>query len=61
MLSLFLMNFVKISSSGVIVNKDGGNIDLIMVFLLILKFFINNKEFIIKCYFINIVLIIKIN
>lgn len=58
---MYLINFVKISSSGEVVNKDGGNIDLIMVFLLILKFFINNKEFIIKCYFINIVLIIKIN
>lgn len=58
---MYLINFVKISSSGVVVNKDGGNIDLIMVFLLILKYFINNKEFIIKCYFINIVLIIKIN
>lgn len=59
--SLSPTNFVKISSSGVTVNKDGGNTDSTTASLSTSKSFTNNKEFTTKRYSTNIASTAKIN
>lgn len=59
--SLSPSNFVKISSSGVTVNKDGGNTDSTTASLSTSKSFTNNKEFTTKRHSTNIASTAKIN
>lgn len=59
--SLSPTNFVKISSSGVAVNKDGGNTDSTTASLSTSKSFTNNKEFTTKRHSTNIASTTKIN
>uniref|UniRef100_K1PHG9 Uncharacterized protein n=1 Tax=Magallana gigas TaxID=29159 RepID=K1PHG9_MAGGI len=58
---MYPTNFVKISSSGVAVNKDGGNTDSTTASLSTSKSFTNNKEFTTKRHFTNIASTTKIN
>lgn len=59
--SLSPSNFVKISSSGVTVNKDGGNTDSTTASLSTSKSFTNDKEFTTKRHSTNIASTAKIN